>query len=134
MAAPASRRYILLRYKLNLARERCVNVYQYQGMCPSPGWVTQAEDVGSICVGSLPLLTASVLRFGRRLIANCQLRCLQPLVQPVPRMQTSLQHASRQQRTLHRIGRASGVERLLDFRGQAGGVRHVGGRRQEELG
>jgi len=43
MAAPASRRYILLRYKLNLARERCVNVYQYQGMCPSPGWV-------SICV------------------------------------------------------------------------------------
>jgi hypothetical protein len=51
MAAPASRRYILLRYQLNLAhRERCVNVYQYQGMCPSPGWVTQAEDVGSICI------------------------------------------------------------------------------------
>jgi hypothetical protein len=36
MAAPASRRYILLRYKLNLAhRGRCVNAYPYQGMCPA---------------------------------------------------------------------------------------------------
>jgi hypothetical protein len=34
-------------------------------------------------------------------------------------MQARLQGASRQQRSLYRIGRASGVERLLDFCCQA---------------
>jgi hypothetical protein len=75
----------------------------------------------------------AVLRGAGRRIAQRKLGSLEALMILDTRGQAGLKDPAHQERAFDRIRRPSGFKHLLNLAYQAGGVRHVGNRRQEKL-